>query len=97
MGRHVAFARQGACPAQKLRIQSYTTDCSDDFNFKSLRGNAVLRWEYSPGSALYFVWTQSRADYENLGDFRFNRSIDRLAHTRPDNIFLVKATYWWGL
>src|SRR5260221_9754593 len=23
-----------------------------DFNFKSLRGNAVLRWEYLPGSTL---------------------------------------------
>jgi hypothetical protein len=75
----------------------YLTDRSDDFNFKSLRGNAVLRWEYSPGSTLYFVWTQSRTDYENLGNFRFNRSVDRLADARPDNIFLIKASYWWGL
>jgi len=75
----------------------YLTDRSDDFNFKSLRGNAVLRWEYSPGSTLYFVWTQSRSDFENLGNFRFNRSVDRLADTRPDNIFLIKASYWWGL
>jgi hypothetical protein len=35
-----------------------------DFSIKSLRGNAVLRWEYLPGSTLYFVWTQSRSDYE---------------------------------
>jgi hypothetical protein len=75
----------------------YVINRSDDFNFKSLRGNAVLRWEYSPGSTLYFVWTQSRSDYENLGDFRFTRSLDRLVDARPDNIFLVKATYWWGL
>jgi Domain of unknown function (DUF5916) len=68
-----------------------------DFNFKSLRGNAVLRWEYSPGSTLYFVWTQSRSDYENFGDFQFNRSVNRLGDTRPDNIFLIKASYWWGL
>jgi hypothetical protein len=75
----------------------YLTDRSDDFNFKSLRGNAVLRWEYSPGSTLFFVWTQSRSDYENLGNFRFNRSVGRLSDARPDNIFLVKASYWWGL
>jgi hypothetical protein len=81
----------GTGPAPSLNFSN------PDFNFKSLRGNAVLRWEYSPGSTLYFVWTQSRSDYENLGDFRFNRSVDRLADTRPDNIFLVKATYWWGL
>lgn len=75
----------------------YLTDRSDDFNFKSLRGNAVLRWEYSPGSTLYFVWTQSRTDYENFGDFRFNRSVNRLTDARPDNIFLIKASYWLGL
>jgi hypothetical protein len=75
----------------------YLTDRSDDFNFKSLRGNAVLRWEYSPGSTLYFVWTQSRTDNENFGNFRFNRSVGRLGDARPDNIFLIKASYWWGL
>ena len=37
------------------------------FNIKSLRGNAVLRWEYRPGSVLYFVWTQERTDFEPLG------------------------------
>jgi hypothetical protein len=26
-----------------------------DFNSRSLRGNAVLRWEYRPGSTLYLV------------------------------------------
>ncbi len=75
----------------------YATDRSDDFNFKSLRGNAVLRWEYFPGSTLYFVWTQSRSDYENLGKFQFNHSVDRLVDTRPENIFMIKASYWLGL
>jgi hypothetical protein len=32
-----------------------------DFNYKSLRGTVVLRWEYRPGSTLYAVWTQNRA------------------------------------
>src|SRR5439155_24423077 len=46
------------------RPRSYDFDSTaapynPDFNFKSLRGNAVLRWEYLPGSTLYFVWTQS--------------------------------------
>src|SRR5947209_14213094 len=26
----------------------------------SLIGNAVVRWEYRPGSTVFFVWTQSR-------------------------------------
>ena len=67
-----------------------------NFNFKSLRGNAVLRWEYMPGSTLYLVWTQTRSDFENQGDFNFGNSVHRLAQAKPDNIFLVKFTYWWN-
>lgn len=67
-----------------------------DFNFKSLRGNAVLRWEYLPGSTLFFVWTQSRADFEDVGDFQFGQSIRRMFRAPADNIFMVKATYWWN-
>ena len=65
-----------------------------DFSFKSLRGNAVLRWEFRLGSALYLVWTQTRSDNENLGDFQFNHSFVRLWDAKPDNIFMLKFTYW---
>jgi len=65
-----------------------------DFNYKSLRGNAVLRWEYRPGSVLYFVWTQSRSESEEIGDFRFQQSMDRLLSLQSDNIFMIKLTYW---
>jgi hypothetical protein len=67
------------------------------FNFKSLRGNAVLRWEYRPGSVLYFVWTQERSDEEALGDLRFGSSTRRLFDAQADDIFLVKATYYLDL
>ena len=80
----------GSGPAPPL------TFSNPDFNFKSLRGNAVLRWEYLPGSALYVVWTQSRSDNEDTGEFQFTRSFRRLWQAHPDNIFMVKITYWWG-
>ena len=67
------------------------------FNFKSLRGNAVLRWEYRPGSALYLVWTQERVDEEALGDLRFGPSTRRLFDARANDVFLVKATYYLDL
>ena len=35
-----------------------------DFNFRSVRGSAVVRWEFRPGSALYVVWNENRADVE---------------------------------
>jgi hypothetical protein len=65
-----------------------------DFNVKSLRGNAVLRWEYMPGSALFLVWTQERSDSEEQGNFDFSRDADRLWSQPGDNIFLAKVTYY---
>lgn len=65
-----------------------------DFNFRSLRGSAVFRWEYRPGSTLFFVWTQQRADEAAVGNFDFGRDRVALFSAHPDNIFLVKATWW---
>ena len=81
----------GSGPAAPIELSN------PDFNIMSLRGNAVLRWEYSPGSTLFFVWTQSRSEFEDIGEFQFKRSMNRLVDLRADNIFMVKATYWLGL
>jgi hypothetical protein len=83
----------------------YTIDYSD-FNFKAFLSNLVIRWEYSPGSSVYLVWTQSRngftpagsMDYFNdLGDL-FNR---RLVKSNDDydlkNVFLIKFSFRFGL
>ncbi len=68
-----------------------------DFNYKSLRGTVVLRWEYKPGSLLYFVWTQNRADYANPGDLRIGRDLGDLFSAPGDNIFLLKVSYRWNI
>ena len=65
-----------------------------DFNFKSLRGSAVLRWEYMPGSAIYLVWTQQRVDDSDPGQFRIGRDFSTLFQSMPDNVFMIKLTYW---
>jgi len=67
-----------------------------DFNFKSVRANAVFRWEYSPGSTLYFVWTNEKVNYESRGDFSFRRDFDHLFRTAPDNVYSIKLTYWFN-
>jgi hypothetical protein len=67
------------------------------FNSRSLRGNAVLRWEYRPGSVLYFVWTQQRTDQQAFGDLRLGPSTRRLFDAQANDVFLVKATYYLGL
>ena len=68
-----------------------------DFNFRSLRGNAVLRWEFRPGSALYLAWTESRDDRLALGDFDPDRDLSALADIPADDVFLLKVSYWLEL
>ena len=75
--------------------RSFTFD-NPDFNYTSLRGNAVLRWEYRPGSTMYFVWTQTRDDEVVDGDFQFGNSLSRMFNSDADNIFMVKFTYYWN-
>ncbi len=67
-----------------------------DFNYRSLRGTAVLRWEWRPGSTLYVAWQQARADIATgVGDFDFDRDRRALFAARPDNVFVVKLSYWF--
>lgn len=72
-----------------------------DFNIRSLRGNAVLRWEWMPGSNIYLAWQQRRFDYgtfdsvgPTVGEFSFDRDVRAVFNTPADNIFLIKVSYW---
>lgn len=67
-----------------------------DFNQRSLRGSAVLRWEYRPGSALFFVWQQSRFQQVRSTEFGLRDGFEDLVGIPPQNVFVVKATYWLG-
>jgi hypothetical protein len=68
-----------------------------DFNLRSLRATAVLRWEYRPGSTVFLVWQRSQADRASVGDFDFGRDADALFGAPADNRFIVKVNYWFGL
>lgn len=78
----------GAAPAFTL--------AAPDFDVRSLRGNAVLRWEYRPGSALFFVWQQERDGFSPDGAFRLGPDVGALFRSPARNVFLVKATCWLG-
>ncbi len=65
-----------------------------NFNFKSIRGTFVFRWEVLPGSILYLVWSQDRDDYNNPGDLQFGRDFRNLIKAESNNIFLAKFSYW---
>lgn len=66
-----------------------------NFSLASLRGNAILRWEYLPGSTLFLVWTQNRSDTVLDGEFRLGNGVSRMFSGAADNVFLVKLSYWW--
>ncbi|HEX6038792.1 DUF5916 domain-containing protein [Longimicrobium sp.] len=71
-----------------------------DFNFEELRTNAVLRWEYRPGSALFVVWSHGRSHFGRDGSFQLDRDVGRLfddALAPPTNVLLVKVNYWLNL
>lgn len=55
------------------------------FDVKRFRSNAVLRWEYRPGSTVFVVWSQGR-DADSDGPPLFK--------VAPENVFLVKWSYW---
>jgi hypothetical protein len=78
----------GAGPAQPF------TFANPDVNDRSLRGNALFRWEYRPGSVLYVAWTHTRAAGASFGNLDLHRDADAILDSRPDNIFLIKASWW---
>ena len=68
-----------------------------DFNFRQFRSNLVIRWEYTPGSTLYFVWSQNRTGDDNSGDFSFSNDMGELFNVYPHDVFLVKVNRWFSL
>jgi hypothetical protein len=88
----------GPAPPFALGNLDWGFSGNPDFNYMSLRGNAILRWEYMPGSTLYLVWTQTRDDLqEHNGNFEFGPSMQNLSNTDANNIFLAKVTYYFSL
>ncbi|MBK6490122.1 MAG: carbohydrate binding family 9 domain-containing protein [Gemmatimonadetes bacterium] len=83
--RHFDLDRNGSSDLSVAR---------QDFNVRSLIGNAVVRWEYRPGSALFLVWQRRQRSDVMQGDFSFRRDLSALMRAPTDNTFLVKASYW---
>jgi hypothetical protein len=65
-----------------------------DFNQRSLRGNAVVRWEWRPGSTLYLAWQQLREDRQPIDDFALGRDTRSLLGAPARNVVLLKVNYW---
>lgn len=105
---HEGAARDGTCVGGRTCLDGEglrhfdvdgdgTVDLSltdRDFNLRSLRSTAVLRWEYRPGSALFLVWQHRQVDRAALGDFAARRDLGALFRAPSDDVFIMKANVW---
>ena len=66
-----------------------------DFNITSLRSNALVRWEWRPGSTLYLVWQQNRSGSSRTGTFVSGQSLSNAFSAVGDNYFRLKISYWF--
>jgi|TARA_B110000116_G_scaffold242982_1_gene232511 hypothetical protein len=56
--------------------------------------NSVIRWEYKPGSAFYFVWTRNVKDNSSETNFDVVRNTVDLLKSQANNNIAIKLTYW---
>jgi len=54
----------------------------------------VMRWEYKPGSTLFFVWYLSQTDFARPGQFSPLRDLGSAFSADATHVFMVKASYW---
>ena len=73
--------------------QPFTFD-NPSFDLRTLRGSAVLRWEFRPGSALYVAWNENRNDTLPTGAFRFARDARGILRAPSNDVFMIKIAYW---
>jgi hypothetical protein len=66
-----------------------------DFNVRSFRSNVVLKWEWRPGSTVYFVWQQNRRLTEPFGNRVGLGDLFSSFNATGTNIFVVKMSFWF--
>jgi hypothetical protein len=89
----------GGGPAAAFQV----LDRNLDFSQRSLIGNAVLRWEWRPGSTIFLVWQQRRVNRVSghsagadpwVGNLELGRDAGDMLDAPADNILMIKMNYW---
>ena len=80
------------------RYRAYNGGDPGAFDFKQYRSNTVLRWEYRPGSTVYAVWAQERTQGVGGAEARTAPTgLYELRKAHPNNVFLIKGSYWFSM
>jgi hypothetical protein len=64
-----------------------------DFSFVQLQTNLVVRWEYIPGSELFFVWARGSNGSQDVNDSLTDSVRNQVFDVPANDTFLIKATY----
>ncbi|MDQ2670721.1 MAG: carbohydrate binding family 9 domain-containing protein, partial [Gemmatimonadota bacterium] len=64
-----------------------------DFRVLSFRSNAVVRWEWRPGSTFFLVWQQDRSGFEPGGRIGGGSLWDAV-RSAGDHFLALKVSYW---
>ncbi|MBT7815534.1 MAG: hydrolase [Polaribacter sp.] len=64
-----------------------------DFSFVQFRTNLVARWEYIPGSELFFVWARGGVTFDDPRNSLTRSLRDQITNNKLQDTFLIKATY----
>jgi hypothetical protein len=66
--------------------------------FSALNSMMLVRWEYMPGSTLYFVWTRARNEWDDTTKkLHLKDEFDRFFSRGAENVWLLKMSYWWNI
>lgn len=79
---------------------SSVTETVEDpnFTFTGLQGNAVMRWEWRPGSTLFLVYQLDCSSLETTdGGFRVGDWGHLCGSEAPEHTLMVKGTWWWSM
>ena len=67
---------------------------NSDFNVRSFRSNAVIRWEWRPGSTVYLVWQQDRFTQDPNGSSVEPGGMWDALTADGTQFLALKVSYW---
>ncbi|MBC7894486.1 MAG: carbohydrate binding family 9 domain-containing protein [Cytophagaceae bacterium] len=67
-----------------------------DYSTAAFQANAVLRWQYRPGSTFFVVWAQARDGSTDAAGFEPTIQAREMFGRPGTNVLLVKASHWLG-
>ncbi|MDQ2765632.1 MAG: DUF5916 domain-containing protein, partial [Gemmatimonadota bacterium] len=91
----VISPRAASMDARVHRLDSRDGVTDPSFGTRDVLANAVFRWEYRPGSALFVVFTQQRDAQVDDPTWHLGQATHDLWRVPASSVLMVKWSYWW--